>query len=131
MGNKKINNRHAVLNKVDEIKDKITDQEYRDIVEELMKSPSSQKHYVDVKYIVFKTNQLGGISKTECRRILEVVNDEEDCACCLYGEKSIKITEKRLAKIKSTLAKGESCILTNEMFPDDDLEWYVYTEVEM
>jgi len=57
-------NRHAVLDKVDRVKDKLTDREYKDIVEELGKA--SGRRFVEMHWVHVRSEMAHGVDECEC-----------------------------------------------------------------
>ena len=79
-----------VLNNLFDIKDKLTDKEYKDLMDSVMILP----RFVKIKYL--RVEQTGGVMTGEGVRECDldskmvignyqVVKSDEDCACCLAG----------------------------------------------
>ena len=124
---KKVANKHTLLHLIDKVKQKVTDQEYKDIVEELAKTPTEDR-YVEVEYVHITPTRAHPNSYVDCqlllnrqKRVYRVVEDytsphEKDH----YGDRQTEITESFLSVLEEVIPKCK-CFTRERRF-DDDVE---------
>jgi hypothetical protein len=127
MAPKKVANRHTLLHLIDKVKQKVTDQEYKDIVEELAKTPTEDR-YVEVEYVQITPTRSHPSSDVECqillnrqKRVYRVVKEyTSNSEWCNYGDKQTEITESLLSVLEDIIPANK-CFIRERRF-DDDVE---------
>ncbi len=127
MAPKKVANRHTLLHLIDKVKQKVTDQEYKDIVEELAKTPTEDR-YVEVEYVQITPTRAHPSSDVECqillnrqKRVYRVVKEyTSSYEWCNYGDKQTEITESLLSVLEDVIPSNK-CFTRERRF-DNDVE---------
>jgi len=76
-----INKTNDVLNNLFDVKDKLSDKEYKDLMDSVMILP----RFVKIKYLRVDKDDDGDMNGRMIIGNYQVVKSDEDCECCLAG----------------------------------------------
>ena len=136
MPTKKVSKKHALLHLIDRVKQKVTDQEYKDIVEELAKEPTGEK-YVEVEYVHITPTEAHPTSDLDYKlvqyrqkRVYRVVKDYTcPCDCCNFGDKQTEITETFLSVLEDVIP-ASNCFIRERYIEGEVSEMCIYLSVK-